>query len=286
MSSSTDWRASGGEASGSSAPPSSVAASATSLPHGTGERRRLGRNENAGMARVRNEFLADADDGLGAAEEEDAALGHLAAHAVENVALGRELEIDEHVAAENDVEGSERGEVLQEVERPELDALAQGRLDAPALVFLVEVFGEHLNRQAALRFEMRVETAPRPVDHLGRDIGANQLHRPAGQTRALLLEDHGDGIGLLPARARGEPDAQRFSLGARFNEVRQNGFAERIEGARVTEEEGLVGRHRLDDLALQRAIEAASQHRPHRLDAPIPVTPRQRIETRFKQILL
>lgn len=82
------------------------------------------RHENAGVARMRGKFLGDADNRLRAAEEKSAVRWHLSAHALEDVTLGRQREIDQDIAAEDDVEGAKRRKAAEQVEILKLDLFA------------------------------------------------------------------------------------------------------------------------------------------------------------------
>src|SRR3546814_2814177 len=94
--------------------------------------------------------------------------------------------------------------------------------DAPLLALLGEVFHQQRDRQAALHLELRVEAFLRLVEDLVREVGGDDLDPPARQAGRLLLEDHGEGIGLLPARAGRAPDADLLACGAGLQQVRRS----------------------------------------------------------------
>src|SRR5437868_2822562 len=87
---------------------------------GDGLRRRRsgagGKTIDAALAGEELEFVGDAEHRLGAAEEEEAVLRHQAGDAVQDLALGRLVEIDQHVADEDHVEPAERARVVQQIE--------------------------------------------------------------------------------------------------------------------------------------------------------------------------
>src|SRR5260221_378972 len=114
------------------------------------------------------QLVADAEDGLGAAEIEMAVRRHLAAETVEDQRLGRLVEIDQDIAAEDDIEAAESGHFVEQVQLPETHHRANRRIDLPALALLLEILDEKLDGQAALHLELRVETGLGLVENLGR----------------------------------------------------------------------------------------------------------------------
>src|SRR5579864_6867791 len=172
-SSSTDFAASG---SGRPSPSSkSNAASPMLLAYGAIERNGRRGHKDARVCGVRRVFVADTDHGLGAAQEKRPIARQLAAHTIENVALGQEVEIDQNIAAKDDIERAERAETFEEIEGAEFDALAHRRLDPPPLLLFLEIFREHLNGQTTLRFEMRIEALAATLDHLAGDVASDHL---------------------------------------------------------------------------------------------------------------
>ena len=118
------------------------------------------------MLRMRREGVRQPDHGLGGAEHDRASRVEGAGEAAQHVGLRGGVEIDQHVAAEDDVEGAELGEALEQVELPELDHGADRRRELPVVAGLGEVLQEKRDRQAALDLELAVESAPRPLEHL------------------------------------------------------------------------------------------------------------------------
>ena len=140
------------------------------------------------------------------------------------------------------------GEVGQQVERPVLHHRPDLGLDLPDVAGLVEILHQQLDRQAALHLELAVDAGPGLVEHLVREVGADDLDPPADQLVGHLLQHDGERIGLLAGGGGGAPDAQAALLGARRHRLRQHGVAEMVERHLVAEEERLVGGHRLGDL--------------------------------------
>ena len=77
---------------------------------------------------------------------------------VEDAGLGVLVEIDQDVAAEDHVECSEMGKILQQVQLPVLDHGANIGVDLPQLAGLGEVLEQQLDRQAALHLELAEDT--------------------------------------------------------------------------------------------------------------------------------
>src|SRR5580698_1304490 len=98
---------------------------------------------------------------------------------VENVDLGVLVEIDQHVPAENDVEDPELGKVVQQVQLAVLDHGANVRIDLPEFSGLLEIFDEHLNRQAALHLELAVDSRFGFLENLLRKVGGEDFEPPA-----------------------------------------------------------------------------------------------------------
>ena len=65
----------------------------------------------------------------------------------------------------------------------------------------------------------------------------------------LALQDDGDGVGLLAARAAGRPDSQATTgdPAARLRERKRDMRAEMVEMVRLAKELGVIGRDRVDE---------------------------------------
>src|SRR5450631_4385657 len=107
--------------------------------------------------RIGLEGVGQPDHRFGGAEHQKAiGLGRLG-EAVEYVGLGILVEIDQDVAAEDDVEDAKMGKILQQVQLPVLDHGADVGIDLPDLAYLLEVLDQHLDREAALDLELAVD---------------------------------------------------------------------------------------------------------------------------------
>ena len=110
---------------------------------------------------IRLERVGQTDDGFRRAQHEEAVRFHRLGETVEDVDLGVLIEIDQDVAAEDDVECPELGKVVQQIELPVLHHGADVGVDLPELSRLLEIFDQQLDRQAALHLELAVDAGPR-----------------------------------------------------------------------------------------------------------------------------
>ena len=171
---------------------------------------------------------------------------------LEDVDLGILIEIDQHVAAEDDVEHAEMGEVLQQIELTVLHHAADFGTDLPELAVLGEIFHQQPDRQSALHLELAEDAGLRFFQHRLRQVGGDDLGAPARQQGPGFLQAHRDRVRLLPGGGRRAPDAQGAAGGARLRQRRKHRLAQMVEWNLVAEEERLVGGHRLDHLRRQR----------------------------------
>ncbi len=106
---------------------------------------------------------------------------------------------------------------------------------------------EPLGAEPAAHLERAEHAVPRALEGDLRDVRGDEIKRLEG-ARPALREGHRDRIGLLPGRAGGGPHAQRDRALAR-QEPRDHDLREGAPEGRVAKEEGLVGRHRVDERA-------------------------------------
>src|SRR5690348_14879118 len=107
------------------------------------------------------EAVGQAHHGLGGAEHQKTVAGGDARQPIEHVDLGLLVEIDQHVAAEDQIEDAEVGKVRQQVELAEFDHGADVRRDLPELTGLGKMLDQELDRQPALHLELAVEALDR-----------------------------------------------------------------------------------------------------------------------------
>src|SRR6185369_6324696 len=104
------------------------------------------------------------------------------------------------------------GRRLEQVMLLEADGLADVLDRAPTVGAFLEPFDGLLDAEAALHLELTVDAAPRAIDAGGRNVGAEDVDRPALPFLRLLGEEHGQRIGLLARRAAGRPDLQALDV--------------------------------------------------------------------------
>jgi len=155
-------------------------------------------------------------------------------HGLQQPPLGVAIQIDEQVAARDEVEPRERG-VAQGVVRREQYLLAQFAPDAVAAVLLREEPAQALVADVG-RDRQRVHPLARDANRLLVQIRREDLHRRRrGQTRGVLGQQHRDRVRLLAGGARHDPRTQR-AVGGLALEQRGNLALERGEALGVAEE--------------------------------------------------
>src|SRR5579875_1058322 len=234
----------------------------------------------------RLEAVGDAEHRLGAAEIEEAVIGHDLTDALEHPGLGLLVEVNKDVAAEDDVEAAEDARVVEQVEFPELHHRPDRRVDLPALAVLLEVLHEEADRETALHLELRIDSGFRLGQDVPRDVRGDDLVAPAAQLGRVLAQQHGDGIGLLPARGGRAPDAEAAARRARLDQVRQDQRDELVEGLLVAKEERLVRRHRIDDIADESLAPARAQGANELVEILEAVIARHRDQPVLEQVAL
>ena len=243
------------------------------------------RRINAAQLGQGGKALGQSDHGLGGSENEIAVGGRNPAEPIEHIGLGRLVEIDQHVAAKDQIEHAERGEIRQQVELPELDHRAQFRRDLPHVSRLAEIFDQERDRQSALYLELAVDPGLRLAQNAAGKIGGNDLDTPAGQRVFKFLDRHGERIRLLPRRCGCRPDANVARCPPCGEQRRQDRGAEILEWRLVAEEKRLIGGHGLDHCHHQGFV-AATQRRDKAAQAHQTGLACDRQQAAFDQILL
>src|SRR5574338_745057 len=233
------------------------------------------------------ELVALADHRLPSAEHQPPVLGEAARQPLERQRLLVLAQIEQHVAAQHDVETAGVRHRLEQIVHLEAYRLAQ-RLDgAPAVAALLEPLDHLVDSKAALHLELRIDAVAGAVDARSGDVGAEDVDRPALPLVGLVGEQHRQGIDFLAGRAAGRPDADSLALLAPRVELWERVAAEQVERRRVAEEIGLVVEQGFDHLLRQARLlphdtdgdqliqgrDAACPHQrgKRRLDAPSPV---------------
>ncbi len=143
-------------------------------------------------------------------------------------------EVDEHVAATDEVEVGER-RVHDDVLPREHAHFADGFVDAVAAVGFREKPPQPFRRHV-VGDARGIKALPRAVERREVDVRAENLH---GVMQFFLREKFherdGDGIHLLAAGAARNPEADRLIGFARFDQAWEHFFLQRIEHGRVAE---------------------------------------------------
>jgi hypothetical protein len=181
--------------------------------------------------------LRQRTDRFGLAERQVAALAQREGEELEGAPLQLGGEVDQHVAAEDEIDAREGGAVPQVV-------LAEDHHGADRLAHQVSVVDRH---EVALddlpshagQGRGRIDAVAREVDRFGGDIGGEDADRQRIQIVAEdLCDEDGEGVGLLAGGAPGRPDAQLAPLRRLGDEAGQNLLAQIGEKLRVAEELG------------------------------------------------
>ena len=144
------------------------------------------------------------------ADEQVAAVRQYLRIAVEQPPLRILVEIDHHIAAEDEIERAAERPLVEQVEPLEGDHALQfcrhfdlARVRSPALA---EPAPAALLRQS-LEAVRVVDAGARPVQYVGIEIGGQDLDVPSVHVGQGFADHHGDGIGFLTGGTAGRPHA-------------------------------------------------------------------------------
>ena len=232
---------------------------AARLPGLRAERRVVGRDRLAGQVRRRHaledpplEVEGDEPAGarqhrLGFAEEEIAALPDGVLEARRDAALEVAVEVDEDVAAEEQVDVRQR-RILRNVVASEDAPLPEVAPQAVHLPLADEVLVEELAGHVLQRLEA-VEGGARRHQGVLVDVGAVDLDVVlALRAGERLRNEHRERVGLLARRAARAPEAQAAGRGGLPDEVGQDALADDAPGVGVAEEAGDVDQDDVQEL--------------------------------------
>ena len=185
------------------------------------------------------------------AHEDIAMRRHVVDEFVQQRFLGRPVEVDDDVPAENHVEPFPQPEtVVHEIKalksnlRPQFGHdphQAAAPVLAPQQVFPLEIHG-HGNHALFI-----VNGGPRLFENPCRYIGRHDIVGEPGNCFGVLLKHHRQGVGLLAGGTPRTPDVEPSSP-APFCPLRQDMVHKVVEMVRLTEKIGLVGGNQIDHL--------------------------------------
>src|SRR4051812_20454930 len=121
--------------------------------------------------------------GFGSAQKEETVRAQQAADASEDVPLGLDIEVDHHVADEDDVHRGHERPLLDQIELLEGHPLPDVLLQLPLGALLLEVLHQEGRRQPSIDLELRVAAGTRPFQHVGREIAGDNRHVPRFERR-------------------------------------------------------------------------------------------------------
>jgi hypothetical protein len=206
----------------------------------------VGRGGHARLLRVdppivlqRHEPVRQGADGFRRAQHEEAVGVQGVVKRRQHPLLVRRLEIDEDVAAGDQVHAGER-RILPEVVLREHALVAHVLSDLVAALALEEEAGQASRRHVGGDV-LRIDARASLVDHLRRHVGAEDQHRRARARPARGLQQ-GDGhrVGLLAGGAARDPYPHRHAGGAILQHLRKGLGGQELEGIGVPEEGGHV----------------------------------------------
>ncbi len=183
---------------------------------------------------------------LGAAEQQNAALAEREMEQQKNLFLRLGAQIDQQIAAGDQVEARER-RIGQHILHREHHHTAQLGHD-PVAVLLPGKEASEPRRRYICRDRLRITSLAGESDRILVDIGGEDLQLDIPLRRSDLFEkQHGEGIGLLASAAAGNPDPQRPVRRVPADEIGNHLFRQQLEGSRVAEKAGDVDQQILDE---------------------------------------
>ncbi len=122
--------------------------------------------------------------------------------------LGLDVEIDEHVAQENNVERRQHRPLLHQIEFAKVDQLAQVVPEFPLRALSCEVLYQEGSGQTAIHLELAVAASLGLGQDGGAKIGGDKFEIPRQQFREILRDDHHHAVRLLARGRRATPEVQ------------------------------------------------------------------------------
>ena len=160
---------------------------------------------------------------------------------VEDLLLRVAVQVDQQIAARDEVEPRKRRVAHQVVQRKE-HRFAHFATHPVAVVLFNEEALEPVLRNIG-RNDVRVHAFACDADRVFVEVGREDLYaRWRRDLACVFAQQDRDRVGLLAGRARRYPDADRFVHGLAVEQPRKVAF-ERVEGVRVAEEIGDADQH-------------------------------------------
>lgn len=187
-----------------------------------------------------------ADHRFPCAQHQKSVIRHSAGEALKCGFACALCKIEQDIAAQDEVKPRARRWFGEDIVLLKAGDVPDMITDLPAGRSLFKV-AQHLgDTEAALNFELTVKAGARSADRAVRDIGAQNINRPAVPALLLILKQHGKAVHLLPGGASRAPDGQSPGLRPAAGEFGQDILWNLIKGWFVAEEIGFVVKQRLD----------------------------------------
>src|SRR6185369_402813 len=145
---------------------------------------------------------------------------------------------------------------MQKIEPAKLHPAAKALIDPTSMVILLEIFSEHLRREATLHLGLAVTSRLAAADRLLAQIGREDFDIPRLE-QLKILQHHGERIWLLSACRSGGPNPQPPAAASRFHQLRQHRIAEGRKVSGITEKAGVARGQRLDQSQLELLVAPA-----------------------------
>ncbi len=189
---------------------------------------------------------------LGVADEGIASGYQLLGQLLQNSLLRRAIEVNDHIATEDDVRFLGEAEVgVHEIQTPKLNLPAQLRDHAKQLGIGVAAPHEVPSAQVCRHrtHSLCTEDAQHGLgQHGGGDIGGQYLKAKTGTRLAKFLQHHGQRVSLLTRGATGAPDEQRTSALVTRHKIWKRFLGQIVKMVRLAKEICLVGGDHVDEL--------------------------------------
>jgi hypothetical protein len=118
---------------------------------------------------------------LSASQEQVAVLPQQSPHPAQDLPLRLHVEVDEHVADQENVNRRQCGPRLNQVDLPVLHQRPDVVLELPLGASPLEVLDEHLCRQPAVDLQLAVAASASLLQHVDRQVAGNDADIPAGE---------------------------------------------------------------------------------------------------------
>src|SRR5579862_7305930 len=167
--------------------------------------RSAGDINNGAADRLSLKPLVNAERGFGPAQQEPTAPEQGSMEFPQNTFPRFHVEVDHYVAAEHQIERSQRAHAAAQVDRVEASHFANGVVQLPVDAGAAEILDQKRGRQAPVHLDLLEFARAGALQNRRGKIGAENLNIPV--LISLFEKAHGEAVGFLPGRRRGRPEA-------------------------------------------------------------------------------